>query len=372
MNLKQYFYEGSAPCPWFAYSLDHSSLCCSRSILSGSYVDESSIGYNAYSILITGADEHGAKLPLFFKAFGEYKNPLFIYSVVPLIQLFGLSLWTVRLVAALYGLGTAVILGLIVKESLGGRFSWFPGFIIAALTPWLFCISRIGFEVVSFPFFLSLGLWSWMRAVKSTSAVGFLLCGTVWGLSLLSYSTARLMVLVMLVVLAGCYFREIRRIGARVFIVLVPIIFVLFLLWLWNRSNPGSLAARFQTISIWKDQADVLTIIARFLSRYVHYLSPAFLFVSGDPNLRHHTGNGGELFLFTFPALLAGLVSAWQSRQQPLERFVLSGFILFPLAASLTEDPSHSLRAVCGTPFMVVLRSGVFARCGLWSSGNVC
>ena len=194
-----------------------------------------------------------------------------------------------------------------------------------------------------------------MRAVKSSSAVGFLLCGTVWGLSLLSYSTARLMVLVMLVALAGCYFREIRRIGARVFIILVPIIFVLFLLWLWNRSNPGSLAARFQTISIWKDQADVLTIIARFLSRYLHYLSPAFLFVSGDPNLRHHTGNGGELFLFTFPALLAGLVSAWQSRQQPLERFVLSGFILFPLAASLTEDPSHSLRAVCGTPFMVVL-----------------
>ena len=90
-------------------------------IPSGSYVDESSIGYNAYSILITGADEHGAKLPLFFKAFGEYKNPLFIYTVVPLIRLFGLSLWTVRLVAALYGLGTAVILGLIVKESLGGR-----------------------------------------------------------------------------------------------------------------------------------------------------------------------------------------------------------------------------------------------------------
>src|SRR4030095_10266595 len=41
----------------------------------GFYVDESSIAYNAHLIASTGRDEHGAAWPLYFKAFGEYKNP---------------------------------------------------------------------------------------------------------------------------------------------------------------------------------------------------------------------------------------------------------------------------------------------------------
>src|SRR5947209_1614488 len=51
----------------------------------GFQVDEASIGYNAYSILTTGKDEHGVFSPIFFQAFGEYKSPIQIYSTVPLI-----------------------------------------------------------------------------------------------------------------------------------------------------------------------------------------------------------------------------------------------------------------------------------------------
>jgi hypothetical protein len=90
------------------------------SVPPGTDVDEASIGYNAYSILQTGADEHGVSFPLFFKAFGEYKNPVFIYSLVPLIKAFDLSIWTIRFGAALFGLGTAIFLALIVKETIGG------------------------------------------------------------------------------------------------------------------------------------------------------------------------------------------------------------------------------------------------------------
>ena len=50
----------------------------------GFYSDEASIGYNAYSILKTGKDEHGMLLPLYFKAFGEYKI-LFI-SIQPFLS----------------------------------------------------------------------------------------------------------------------------------------------------------------------------------------------------------------------------------------------------------------------------------------------
>jgi len=55
------------------------------------YWDEASIGYNAYSIAETGKDEWGESFPLHFRAFGEFKLPVYIYSVVPFVKIFGLN-----------------------------------------------------------------------------------------------------------------------------------------------------------------------------------------------------------------------------------------------------------------------------------------
>ena len=47
----------------------------------GFFVDESSIAYNAYTISQHGVDEYGTSWPLFFRAFGEYKNPVLIFRI---------------------------------------------------------------------------------------------------------------------------------------------------------------------------------------------------------------------------------------------------------------------------------------------------
>ena len=82
----------------------------------GFYSDEASIGYNAYSILKTGKDEHGMLLPLYFKAFGEYKNPVYIYSAIPFIKIFGLNEFAVRLTSALFGTLTVLFTYFLAKE----------------------------------------------------------------------------------------------------------------------------------------------------------------------------------------------------------------------------------------------------------------
>src|SRR5947208_1068171 len=65
--------------------------------------DEASMGYNAYSILKTGADEYGNALPLSFRSFDDYKPPVYIYLTVPAIAIFGLNEFAVRLPAAVIG-----------------------------------------------------------------------------------------------------------------------------------------------------------------------------------------------------------------------------------------------------------------------------
>src|SRR3989344_3591978 len=66
--------------------------------------DEAAIGYNAYSILKTGRDEHGELLPIVFKSFGDWKPGLYIYTTVPSVFLFGLTEFAVRLPSALAGI----------------------------------------------------------------------------------------------------------------------------------------------------------------------------------------------------------------------------------------------------------------------------
>src|SRR3990167_125576 len=70
----------------------------------GLYWDEVSIGYNAWSLSQTGADEYGERHPFLFEAFQEYKLPGFIYSVLPFVKMSGMNELSIRFPAVLYSL----------------------------------------------------------------------------------------------------------------------------------------------------------------------------------------------------------------------------------------------------------------------------
>ena len=65
--------------------------------------DELDVGYQAYSLLKTGQDLRGHTLPVLIQSLSEYRAPLFIYSDIPFIALFGLNEWGVRLAAVFWG-----------------------------------------------------------------------------------------------------------------------------------------------------------------------------------------------------------------------------------------------------------------------------
>jgi len=78
--------------------------------------DEAAIGYNAFSILKTGKDEHGAFLPIIFKSFGDYKPGLYIYLTVPAVAIFGLNEFAVRFPSAIAGILAILGVYLLTKE----------------------------------------------------------------------------------------------------------------------------------------------------------------------------------------------------------------------------------------------------------------
>src|ERR1051325_9593461 len=79
----------------------------------GFYIDESSIAYNAHTIARTGSDENGARWPLYFRAFGDYKNPVYIYLLAGLFRLTGPSILVARLLSASLVVLAAAALGVL-------------------------------------------------------------------------------------------------------------------------------------------------------------------------------------------------------------------------------------------------------------------
>jgi len=123
----------------------------------GLYVDEASIGYNALSILETGRGEYGKAFPVYFRSFGDYKMPLYIYlSVIP-IKLFGLNPFSIRFCSAFFGSLSIILIYFLVKKLFSQKSSFLPlsivSSVIFAISPWSIFNSRAAFEVETALFF---------------------------------------------------------------------------------------------------------------------------------------------------------------------------------------------------------------------------
>src|SRR6266542_6340332 len=79
----------------------------------GFFIDEASIAYNAHTISRQGVDEHGQSFPLYFRAFGEYKSPVYIYVLAAVFRITGPSIGAARILSAILGLTAALLLGLL-------------------------------------------------------------------------------------------------------------------------------------------------------------------------------------------------------------------------------------------------------------------
>ena len=76
--------------------------------------DEAALGYNAYSLLETGLDEHGNRWPIHFQSFNDYKPGLFVYLFLPFVKILGLNEWSLRIPNAFIGVISVYIIYLLV------------------------------------------------------------------------------------------------------------------------------------------------------------------------------------------------------------------------------------------------------------------
>lgn len=355
--------------------------------------DEMDVGYQAYSVLKTGRDYYGNFLPLHFHSIAEWRTPLYLYSAVPTVALYGISPLGVRLPAAIFGvLGVAAfyfLVKIIREEHLKiGKAKFFGieeiGALFLAISPWHIQYSRAGFEVTQLLFFLFAGLYFFFRGLKESRFL--YIAAFCFGLMPWIYSTAKLFTPALVAALVTLYFHKLVKLSkkniAGSFLVLM-----VFLVPLAYNIVFGGGAQRFGYINVFSDPTVEHEVgVARdidswgngFASRVFHNkfviwgeavinnflrsFSTGFFFVEGDLNLRHSIEDMGMFYRVEFFAMLLGIVGFFSLKaDKKVKLFLLFWIFGGAFPSAITRDGgSHATRLILVlAPLLFLISYGV-------------
>lgn len=323
-------------------------------------IDEVSPGYNAYSLLQTGKDEYGKKLPISFRYGGTYSPPLYTYLTVPMIAFFGLNITAVRMVSALSAIGSILVLYFILKNLriIGSKFVLYFGLLIFTITPWLMIYGRSGYEAsLPFLFFEIATLLTWIGLKKPKY---LMIAIIVWSLSIYSSYTnkilAPLSILGIMVFFKDIVFdksyRKFLLIGAILALAIqIPNLFLIFtksfivkssisfsenILYQYSQSNflfPGFIVLPY-------------LYVREFCSQYLTYFSLRSLFWDGDPLLFRSVPGLSVFYSWMSIPYLVGLFQLCKNCSKLNYRFILFITIVSPIPAAFTKDPFWTYRAI--------------------------
>jgi len=354
----------------------------------GFNADEAAFGYNAYSLIETGKDEHGQPWPINFKSFADYKPGVYVYLVLPFVKMLGLNVWAVRLPAALLGTLAVFILMLLVRDLFGEKkvinpLSLWAGFFLA-VSPWHIHFSRGAWEAGTATVFTLIGVWFFLKAIKYRFA--YILPSVFFFIiSLYAYHSTRLITPLLFIGLVLLYRQKIFQKVNLKWILTAAIGGGLVLLpFIIDFLGPAGLS-RFAGLSIFADSGPFwrlnelrgqhpdhfawsvrllhnryLTYGLVFFSNWLAHFNGNFLFILGDVIERSKVPETGQMYYFDIPLVIAGFYFLFLKKPSnwPLVIFWL---LLAPLAAAITFQSPSALRAnMMVIPLVIISAYGAF------------
>ena len=274
------------------------------------YWDEAAIGLDARSLLTTGKDLNGQSwLQPIFTSYGDYKAPVYIWLTTFLGKFLSVSELTVRLPSLLASLGVAWLL-----------FKWLGPFVAISflIMPWSIHFSRIGFESHLSLFWLL--LMTYLIIKKQPAWAGL---AAVFGIY--TYFSLRFLAPVLFIVTFLLYANK----KIKQFLIGLTIVGIGLLILIKSPNYAASQQYRLSNNNLITSTERKPEKIKKFLINYSAYFDPQFLLISGDPNLRHHSGFGGELLLVQGILLIIGLTKP--------NKLIIFWLFLTPVTAALSD-----------------------------------
>lgn len=349
------------------------------------YWDEAAMLADARILAETGRDMHNRPWnQVLFLSYGDYKLPVYIWMAAISVKLLGVSEFALRLPSALAGIGTIIIAALIAKriqlfDAQNHKNKLFPyaTALAIAMSPWAFTFGRTAFEGHLGQFLLALSAYV---LLSQKNIVFRVLVGTLFGaLATYTYFSVRFVwPVVFILILAATAWKELESDSSKkrttilkyALSAFVGVLFFMSLLIPMFRSPVYADSNRFRlgTNSVLnaydyplvsnklREQAGNtildrvifhrhLLMLQELARNYADGISLDFLFLHGDSNLRHGTGEHGLFLLPFLIPFVIGLVQALKNNRKAAV-ILIGWWIISLLPASVPEETPHALRSL--------------------------
>jgi len=351
----------------------------------GLNADEAAIGYNAYSLLQTGLDEHGNRWPVNFKSFGDYKPGGYFYLVLPFVKLMGLTELAVRLPSALLGILAVLLIFLLVKELFDNDNLALIASLFLTFSPWHIHFSRGGWESNVATTLLLLGTWLFVRGLKNN--IYFIFSSLSFIASMYTYHSARVIAPLLVLALAFSFYKRVKPfLKTKMFVAILllslifsgPLIFSLFSSEASSRFSGVGFTADTGPLwrvnelrgqhTNWNDfkvvilHNKIVAYFTAFLSNYFDHFQGNFLFINGEIVNRNRIPETGQMHLFDIPFFFLGIYFFIKNRPKNWG-IIFLWLAIAPIASALTFQTPNAIRA-----HNLVIPLVIISAYGLWNS----
>jgi len=336
--------------------------------------DEAAAGYNAFTIANWGQDEWGQTFPLIFTSFRDDKHPVHIYTAAVFVKLFGLSDFTTRLPAAVFGVLAVILIFFLTKKLLKSNLAAFFASFLLAISPYNIQFSRGLWEINFALFYLILGLFLFYLGLEKKN---YLLTGSfvAFIVSMLSYHSAKVVVPAVLLTLIVFYFKQLIKLKEKFYLGLG--IFLLFIILMVLNPKIAGLARvnqnkfseeQIKKTEIYQKTKNQTLAYGEIVGRqYLSHFSFAYLYEKGDPTPRNSIKVLGEFYKFEAPLFLLGLIFLIWSRSK-VSMVLLVWLLSAPLPSALVQGAPNASRALFMMGVMQLVEGFAVAKILNWLS----
>lgn len=351
----------------------------------GLYLDEAGQGYSAYAILATGKDEFGMPYPFVFRSFTDFKTPIYIYLITPLIPIFGLNPFTIRFPSFLFSILTIPVLFYLVKILLpkDKRADILAVILtlLISISPWHTLFGRTNFECnVALFFFLS-GLLTFYLGLKKP--IFLILTSILFAIAIPAYHSQRIITPLTLIYLFVRFRKVLLDKNHKLFFIIgiifgsiisIPTLLVSFTPGFLARANGLNIFSGNRYLSygflpnlnslisfIFNNK--ILLVTRKFLAMYFSYLSPRYMFWLGDYGPRSSFPELATFFVWQFPFYIYGLYKLIKDKTLgELRKIIIFMLLISPIPGAMTSDPYSTIRALpLVIPQNIIIALGIYS-----------
>ncbi len=349
---------------------------------SGLNADEAALGYNAYSLMLTGKDEHGHPWPVNLESFGDFKPAGYSYLLIPFIKVFGLTEFAVRLPSAIFGVLGVLGIYLLTKELINWKTGQLAALLLA-VSPWHLHFSRGAWEVNVSTTLIIFGIWLFVKWLKNPKLIylSFVICHLT--LSMYFYQSSRVIAPLLGLGIFIMYFKKFRENYKQSLIAFMLLLLLLLPLSLSLIYSDAS--SRLSGVGLLADTGPVerakelrnqheninsfgsrllhnrpVLYSLRFIQNYLDHFDGNFLFVNGDVIERNRVPEMGLFYLSDFILLAIGIVYLIKQDNKYIKIIGL-WLLVSPIASAMTFQTPHALRAFnMVIPLTIIISMGMY------------